>query len=174
LGTTTLFSPQKSENDSMFLSEMRRSFTVAQKLKILNECENNSYKEVSIRIKEILSGKTLLFINSATFFWKIKVFLSKNDRESLARYHISRPNHANLIVYVDGAQSAQKSATSMKRVVAQERMLLKLEKFVTKVERKTKLSNWVYKTTTKLKTSFYCISSDDLIFIRKVLIDNGT
>jgi hypothetical protein len=27
---------------------MRRSFTVAQKLKILKECENTSYKEVSI------------------------------------------------------------------------------------------------------------------------------
>jgi hypothetical protein len=64
----------------------------------------------------------------ATFFWKIKVFLSKNDREGLARNLISSLNHANLIVYVDGAQSAQKSATSMKRVVAQERMLVKLEK----------------------------------------------
>jgi hypothetical protein len=28
---------------------MRRSFTVAQKLKLLNECENNSYKQVSIK-----------------------------------------------------------------------------------------------------------------------------
>jgi hypothetical protein len=33
----------------MFLSQMRRSFTVAQNLKLLNECENNSYKEVSIK-----------------------------------------------------------------------------------------------------------------------------
>jgi transposase-like protein len=49
LGTTTLFSPEKSENESMFLSKMRRSFTVAQKLKILNECENYSYREVSIK-----------------------------------------------------------------------------------------------------------------------------
>jgi hypothetical protein len=80
----------------------------------------------------------------ATFFWKIKVFLAKNDREGLARYLISRLNHANLIVYVDGAQSAQKSATSMKRVVARERMLVKLEKFVKNVERRKKLSKWFY------------------------------
>ena len=110
----------------------------------------------------------------ATFFWKIKVFLAKNDREGLARYLISRLNHANLIVYVDGAQSAQKSATSMKRVMAQERMLVKLEKVVKNVKRKTKLSKWIYKTTSKLKTSLYSVSAQDLDYIRNVLTEQGT
>ena len=77
-------------------------------------------------------------------------------------------------MYVDGAQSAQKSATSMKRVMAQERMLVKLEKVVKNVERKTKLSKWIYKTTSKLKTSLYSVSAQDLDYIRNVLTEQGT
>jgi hypothetical protein len=100
----------------------------------------------------------------ATFFWKIKVFHVKNDRDGLARYLVSRLKHPNLIVHTDGAQSEQKSATSMKRTRAKEKMLAKLEAFVTKVERISRLSKWVYKAMAKYKTSLYYISRDDLIY----------